>query len=124
MVELEMNGNTISFRTIPYRQADREPGVIVLKEQCDIDSFEKDIKELNAIISNDVLLKQKHEEFMEKTKKFFLSMVEPYTNRYLRALYTRGFLPSKMSKQRQAMLLNHIMCEAHLERFIYALKNK
>ena len=61
---------------------------------------------------------------MEKTKKYFLSIAEPYTNRYMRALYIRGFLPSKMSKQRQAMLLNHIMCEAHQERFIYALKNK
>lgn len=124
IVELELNVNAISFRTIPYMQADKEPGVIVLKEQCDIDAFEKDIKELNATISNDTLLKQKHEEFMEKTKKYFLSIAEPYTNRYMRALYIRGFLPSKMSKQRQAMLLNHIMCEAHQERFIYALKNK
>ena len=124
MVELELKGKEISFRTIPYRQADKEPGVIVMKEQCDIDAFENDIKDLNAIISNDMLLKQKHENFMEKTKKYFLSMVEPYSNRYMRALYIRGFLPSKMSKQRQAMLLDHIMCEAHLERFIYALKNK
>lgn len=124
MVELDLNLDVISFKTIPYRQADKEPGVIVLKKQSDIDAFEKDIKELNAIISNDMLLKQKHEEFMEKTKKYFLSMVEPYSNRYMRALYIRGFLPSKMSKQRQAMLLNHIMCEAHQERFIYALKNK
>lgn len=124
MVELELNDNTISYRTIPYKQADKEPGVIVLKEQCDIEAFEKDIKVLNAIISNDVLLKEKHEEFMEKTKKYFLSVAEPYTNRYMRALYIRGFLPSKMSKKRRTMLLNHIMCEAHLERFIYALKNK
>ena len=124
MVELDLNVDVISFKTIPYRQADKEPGVIVLKKQSDIDAFEKDIKELNAIITNDMLLKQKHEEFMEKTKKYFLSMVEPYSNRYLRALYIRGFLPSKMSKQRQTMLLNYIMCEAHQERFIYALKNK
>lgn len=124
MLELDFNVDVISFKTIPYRQADKEPGVIVLKKQSDIDAFEKDIKELNAIISNDMLLKQKHEDFMEKTKKYFLSMVEPYSNRYMRALYIRGFLPSKMSKQRQAMLLDHIMCEAHLERFIYALKNK
>lgn len=124
MVELELNGNAISFRIIPYRQADKEPGVIVLKKQCDINAFEKNINALNAIIFDDVLLKQKHEEFLEKTKKYFLSMVEPYSNRYLRALYIRGILPSKMSKQRQIMLLNHIMCEAHQERFIYALKNK
>lgn len=124
MVELELNSDAISYRTIPYRQADKDPGVIVLKDQCDIDAFEKDIKELNGIISNDGLLKQKHKEFMEKTKKYFLSIVEPYSNRYLRALYIRGFLPSKISSKRRLELLNHIECEAHLERLIYAIKNK
>lgn len=124
MVELELNDKNISFKTIPYVQADKEAGVIIQEEPQQIEAFEKNIKELNAIIADDKTLQQKHKEFMEKTKKYFLSMVEPYSNRYLRALYIRGFLPSKMSSKRRLELLNHIECEAHLERLIYAIKNK
>lgn len=124
MVELELNGNNITYKTIPYVQADKEPGVKILKKQQEIEAFEKNIKELNAIIADDKILQQKHNEFMKRTSKYYLSMLEPYTNRYLRALYIRGFLPTKMGIKRRLELLNHIECEAHLERLIYAIKNK
>ena len=124
MVELELNGNNITYKTIPYVQADKEPDVKILKKQQEIEAFEKNIKELNAIIADDKTLQQKHNEFMKRTSKYYLSMLEPYTNRYLRALYIRGFLPTKMGIKRRLELLNHIECEAHLERLIYAIKNK
>lgn len=124
MAELMLDDSGITFKAIPYIQGDEEAGVRTNLDKDELAHFEKSIQNLNSIISDNKRLHMMHEEFMENSKKYFLSMAEPYTNRYLRALYIRGFLPSKMSNKRCVELLNHVICESHLERLIYALKNK
>ena len=78
---------------------------------------------LNEIISNDKQLRIERERFMEQTKEIYLLSLEPYQNRYLRALHARNLLPSSISAERRLQLLNYLQCESHIERLLYSLQN-
>jgi len=92
------------------------------------EEFLTSISGLNRILADDILLKKKHQTFMNDTSNGYLIDFQPYQNRYLRALYNRHLLPSLLSKKKILRLLNILECEAHLERSInslyYLIRNK
>jgi poly-gamma-glutamate synthesis protein (capsule biosynthesis protein) len=119
MVKLSLDKNECLFDLIPYVQGNDSAGVCVLADKS---SFEKSINDLNSIIADNKQLKEKHQKWMTRTSKGYVTALEPYSNRISLGLYARGFLPSFMTKHKKYRLLNILECEAHLERTIHALK--
>ena len=121
MVMLNIDGD-ITYELIPYVQGNDKPGVHIMKGG-EKETFNRNIEKLNAVIANDIQLKETREQFMEKTKKGYLLALEPYQNKYLSALYVRKLLPSLVFSKKRMKLLNYLMCESHIERLLYSLKN-
>lgn len=123
MLKLTFERSEIKFGLIPYKQGDDKCGVCLLnkKEQ---DKFYAAIDGLNKIITNPKILREEHEAFMNRTIKNQKYVLCPYHNKYLAALYVRGFLPGFLPINKWRLLHNKIMCESHRERFLYFLDNK
>lgn len=123
MVCLQFGGEDIKYEIIPYIQCDTEPTVRIMNNQERVE-FDNKIKELNEIISDDRLLNQKHEFWMGKNSRNFLSIFQPYNTRFLNSLYIRGYLPSFINPKKRVRILNYLNCESHLEklRFLIGMK--
>lgn len=109
-----------SFKIIPYTQCNEEPKVTLIENEKE---FFKNINSLNSTISDDYKLKAAHEEMKRKYAKGYQCLLQPYSFRIDKGLYNRGYLPSLVSQKKKYQILNYLQCEAHLERFIYAVKN-
>ena len=119
MVMLYISDSGINYDLIPYVQAHKAPGIKIIDDRKE---FESDITSFNEIIADDSKLKEKRQKWMDKSYKYQYLLLEPYQNRYLKALYVRGLLPSFIGKKKRLMILNYLKCEAHIERVIYSLK--
>lgn len=120
MVMLDFAEGCVGFELIPYVQARKEAGV---KPVADRTEFDYEIKKFNAIIADDCKLKDEHCKWMDRTNRDIQLLFEPYQNRYLKALYMRGLLPSFIGEKKKLKILNYLKCEAHIERVINAIKN-
>lgn len=124
MVTLEFSdGNVPQFSLTPYRQCNEEP-VIELMDDIKSKEFNNRMLELNGIIRNDVLLNMEFENFMSVNEKMYLSLFLPYKGRFLNSLYSRGFLPSHISKKMKYRIMNYLECESHLDKLRYIIENK
>lgn len=106
---------------IPYRQCDDKPGAYPMVGD-EKDSFFKNIEYLNSIIEDDDKLKIEFGRFMSEKQRGVLSMLGPFSNKYLRGLVSRGYTPSFISKKKAAMLYDFISCEAHRDVTINVLE--
>ena len=121
MVQLGFDGEEgVSFKLIPYTQCKERPAVELMKGD-ELNLFFKEIEKLNAFIADPKELKKKHEEWMVKTGSGFEHQYLPYSNRWLISAYIRKLFPSFLSKEKLLMLQNHLECESHRERSMYAL---
>ncbi len=118
-VTLDFNSDEISYKLYPYIQCNEEPQIKLL-DNPDSVSFYNTLNNLNHIINDDKLLLKEYQRYMDTTSKGYLLALEPYNNRYFRAAYLRGLLPSFM-KRKRLQLLNYISCESHIERLRYAI---
>lgn len=121
MAILTLTGGNVSLETIPYNQCGETPTVEPLRDRTD---FDDSIARLNAIIAEPELLKSKHVDWMEKSTKTYRSSLIPYSNRYMKALNTRGLLPSFISQERVERFINYIDCESHRENMLYMLNGE
>lgn len=121
MVELTFSKG-ISFQLIPYIQCYDEAKVIPLDTKRK-EAFITRVNELNEIINDMARLKEVHKQWMDKTAKGYELVFSPYSNRFLKALCSRGLLPKFLNREKRLGLINYIECEAHRERSIYMLKN-
>lgn len=119
MVELHLD-KQIEFALHPYEQCNQTPRVHLLDDKQK-KLFEEEIKRLNAIIASPKVLKQHHEQWMEKEEKEWLISFSPITNRYIKALMRRNLFPLCLSKQKLVALLNKVACEAHRDKLVYIL---
>jgi len=119
MAEINFSDSDISLKLHPYIQCDEIPRVHLLKNR---DEFEKKIEELNSIIFSKEALLEATENYYRSTENKFLVIHEPYSNRWMKFLYSRHLLPSFVSKKRMLKLLNFIECESQRDRHIYAIK--
>lgn len=106
------------FEVIPYVQCDNDPSVIL----CEKDNFDEEIVALNTIIDNKEQLKREYERLLDSHKGFFKTFLAPYSGRWSRALYKRGFLPSFLSKKRKLALYDFVGCESHVDFILNLLK--
>lgn len=119
MVSLNFNEKDVTFELLPYKQCKEEATIRFLPK----DSFDKKLAELNAIISNDSLLKEKVEQYYKESMQNVAYTIEPIQNRYIAALQHRKILPSSWSKQWLIKLQNYVLCEAHHDKLEYFFKH-
>lgn len=121
LLKLQIEGLSVSLETIPYKQCDEEPTIILMKDEMKA-QFKDNITAINNIIQSEDLLSEKYEKHvMEKAN---LGVFTPYSNRYFKALYNRGFLPSFLSSKKILQILNGIKCESHQDKIIRLLEMK
>lgn len=122
-VELELSEN-IGFRLIPYIQNGEKTG-IKLRNYTD---FEKETDALNIIIEDDRRLEEELYSYVHNNRKELFLPYLPINNRFLKAMYRRGLLKLKISREKAMRLSNKITCESHLDvyktLFDYILKEK
>lgn len=117
MVELILT-ETINFKLYPYNQYGKKATV----ELVDILSFERKLLGLNSVISNSASLKKENEEYYKKNVEYEEFMLEPYTGRIMTKLFDIGLLPSLLKDRKKTFILNHVLCESHRDKLIFALK--
>ena len=119
MIELNFS-DSIKFSLHPYNQYGENATVELLCENC----FEENLRELNDSKSHYIKLGRKTNEYYTTVKKNELSILEPYSGRVLGKLYSLGLFPKFICGAKANSILNHINCEAHRDKLIFALKNK
>lgn len=113
---------SISWNIIPYVQCNGNNSVLLMNEEKKL-SFNKTLNYLNDIILDDKLLREEHNKMKEHYAQGYRCLFQPYETRLFKGLYNHGLLPSLVSKRKKNSIMNYLMCESHLERLIYAVKN-
>ena len=106
-------GTSITFELIPYEQCNNEPSVLIMQEKKRANFFNT-IDKLNSIIVDKRKLEESYGEMVLK-EKYLLNSLEPYCNRFLLALKTRGLLPSFICMKKKRLILNLFRCETYRE---------
>lgn len=121
-VILSIDDNTsIIPQIIPYRQGTDTVGIEVLSGEAK-ELVMDDINRINLVINDESELKRKCEEYFDSTDYPYLYALEPVYNKYIRALYDRGFYPTALSQKRLVDLQLYLQCESHFERVMRILK--
>ena len=120
-LKLIFEGSSIGYELIPYIQCKAEPRIEIVK---DVGVFNSNIALLNAIICDQASLDAEYRHFLDETINSQKYVLCPYRNKYLAALYVRGYLPGLLPIHRWRTLQNKIICESHRDRFVYFLNNK
>lgn len=123
LLKLSIDANGINHELFPYIQGDEIPGVILMQGKK-VDEFYSSIFKFNEIISDPKRVQEEHEKYMDQTERSQCYTFCPFTNKYIAALYVRGFLPALFPTSKLRGLQNKIMCESHRERILYYLSNK
>lgn len=119
---LKLNFNdSIDFEMIPYIQCAENP---TIDFNVDINAFNNKVKELNTLITNDTLLKKSFNNMIELKGNGYFNSLQPYCNKYLKALYSKGLLPSFFSVFWYRYILAIFRCEAHRDIILHALESK
>lgn len=108
---LELDKKSINFRVIPYRQCDEEPRLTL----CPESEYVNDIKKINLVIQDDYLLEQKLNEHVLKNESYILSGLLPTDNRYIQALYCRGYMGRLYTDRNLLRMKNMLWCESHYD---------
>ncbi len=120
LVKLKFS-NSIDFEIIPYVQCAEEP---TIDFDIDKEEFFEKIEELNKLIADDDLLEKSFDNLVRQKEKGYVASLEPYRNRYLKALRYRRILPSLLPKFWYRYLLAIFRCEAHRDIVLRILERK
>lgn len=122
MLQLELVEHSLAnYILIPYVQCTKDKAVVKLMNDKEQREFNDKIGVLNGIITDQGLLEKKFTEYANIKKGNYRVIFAPYSNRYLKALCKRGFLPSFFTDRRRMCALNDIRCEAHRDLLIESL---
>lgn len=122
MVWLDFCQEKIKFKLYPYIQCAKDPKVELMSNIA-LRLFEETITEINTIIQNPLLLKERNERWMGETYLCLQSVLLPYPHHYLISAANRGWIPKCLNKTRVTRLLNKVDCESHRDRLVFYLKN-
>jgi poly-gamma-glutamate capsule biosynthesis protein CapA/YwtB (metallophosphatase superfamily) len=120
-VRFIIENERMSFEIVPYIQSDYRVGVRLLNEGEHL-VFSKQLGKRNEIIANSSLLHEEYHNYCITQHKTYQSFMEPYANKYLLELFQRNLLPSLISKNRYALLLNLIRCETHRDILVHVIR--
>jgi poly-gamma-glutamate synthesis protein (capsule biosynthesis protein) len=110
LLSLNYSDNKIEFNMHPYIQCGHNARISLLDENS---SFFGEIKKINEIISSETKLENAFNDFVKLHTEETLSTIEPYSGRFLRALYRRKLLPSLLSRKKLLEIRNRVECESH-----------
>lgn len=113
----------IKYESFPYRQYATLPSICLLDSPEQV-IFNESVNNLNAVINNITLLNEAVSNYYADCMKYELDRLEPYNKPWQYYLYNKGLLPKVMNNTKCMSLLSHVTCESHLDKLIYALKNK
>lgn len=122
MVRLVLEGSEIDYEIIPYRQCDDKVTVRILSEDAELSAFKTKFEDLSSIIQNHNQLVRRQKKFYSEQSKGRLTAFEPWQNKILRSVYSRGLLPSFVKGKVAARMLNYVECESHRDVLNFALK--
>jgi poly-gamma-glutamate synthesis protein (capsule biosynthesis protein) len=111
-VELTINGDSLSWDVIPFRQYSDKFGLELLKREDSISFFQK-IDGINSIILNPEMLEDKWEEFVLSRQERYLSLACIPSTLLSRVLYKLKISRYFRSRKHMRMLLNLVRCESH-----------
>ena len=123
MVKINFADDNVDFALYPYTQCNDTVSVNLLTDEARED-FDKLLAELNDIIGNDSLLKERVKEYYERCSETELNLLEPYSGRVLNKLLRLGLLPRFVRGHKLTAFLNRIDCEAHRDKVSFALNKK
>ena len=121
MVEISFD-KQIGFSLIPYSQCSESAPSVVLTH--DTSSFEMKMQQLNEIIKDDALLKRNFEKHALSGFVTAKEILSPYSSSFFKRLYSKGFLPSFVTKKRLNKMLANIQCESHKDILLLGLKHR
>ena len=123
LVVLDFNKDRFSFEVIPYKQCLADFVGVRILNQDEEEFFNESLIKLNAVIADKAELSQCLEKYYTISAKEELLMMEPYTDTILYQLFKRGLLPKFFQGDKKLKIENHIICESHREKLVYALKH-
>lgn len=121
MVRLTLDEGKCDYELFPYIQCFNSPKVSLLKEVSEIRAFQEKIVYLNDIIGNAEKLSVQNDEFMRRSCRRYVSMMEPYHSKISYWLFSHGLLPSFIKGKKKKQIQDIVMCESHRDRLLYAL---
>lgn len=119
MVEITFE-DSINFSFFPYCQYAEKPEVKLLNQNA----FDAELNSINTLICDDDKLRKSVETYYEDASSNELSILEPYKGRVLGKLYRMGILPAIVKGKKKQAITNHIMCEAHRDKLLYAITKR
>lgn len=123
MVELEFKSQGVSHKLHPYVQCTENVSVTPMSA-AEKAKFEDNIRELSNTITDDCKLKQETDKYYSSWCKAEMEILEPYSNKITRKLLNLGLLPRHIKGKKVAQILNHVDCEAHRDKLIFALTKR
>jgi len=123
IVSLILDEDRIDYTLIPYTQCSDNPKIELMEEEKK-ESFYNNIEKINEVINDDSALEHFFDKWCKEQYSNIKYALTPYTNRFMRALWYRGLLPSFLSTKRLVSLYNKIQCEAHRDVLMSYLSQK
>ncbi|GAB3349913.1 hypothetical protein GCM10027566_06650 [Arachidicoccus ginsenosidivorans] len=115
------NDKSFDFEIIPFNQCDKA-AIIKLLDDTELANFNLKLTELNNVIKDTVLLKQKWLCFVKsKTRLYTDFLVMPY-NPFLYSLKNKFKIKIGIGKMKRLLLKNLIRCESHRDVLLEILK--
>lgn len=111
----------LKFEILPYTQCDEQAKVNLLPEY-EVVEFEKEIRDINGIIHDEIKLRKEIDDFEERTGDFYLQGVVPNFSRLDRIPLFRKFAKIFVSQSQIRFLFDVVNCESHRTRFLQRLK--
>lgn len=115
---LEFTKDGTSHAYTPYIQFAEKPSVSPV---ANAKEFNLKIKELSDIIADRERLEQHVDNYFSDWQSIVRGRLQPYHGRILKSLYSRGFLPSLLSRENKRVIQNMVNCETHRERLQFFL---
>lgn len=123
MALLKLKEGLLSFEIIPYTQCNESTSVQLMNNEEKL-KFNAQIQTLNDIIADNSKLQEAVNSYYRKCSQYEISNLEPYQWRLSRKLLSKGLLPHYIKGKKICDILNHVNCESHRDKLIYALKLK
>ena len=109
---LTIDKENIYLKLLPYRQGDKEVGVVLFDENEEKQWLEKEQVRTEQI-QDDEILGRKFKEFIAIQERLYRSYLEPNRSRWILFAKNHGFLPRKIKGLKRLQFLNIIRGEAH-----------
>ena len=124
LLELTIDENRCNYDIIPYIQCLGDDVKVELLSDSQKNVFQKSLCQINGIIEDKNRLAAEYESYCKKKCNNVGIVLSPYTNRYLRFLCKKHFIPSFLSRNRVMQLFNIVFCESHNDMLRFFLKDK